>query len=54
MYDNVLMLSQNHMPTCTISTKKARWYVKKGLVEWATLERSDRGYGKYNVSVKCI
>lgn len=38
MYDNVYMLDQNRDPMCTISMKKARWYVKKGIAEWSSFK----------------
>jgi len=34
MYDNVQMLSADGELLSSISTKKGRWYVKKGLAEW--------------------
>ncbi|EJK67267.1 hypothetical protein THAOC_11726 [Thalassiosira oceanica] len=37
MYDNVFMLSTEGQPMCTISMKKAKWYLKKGIAEWSSL-----------------
>ena len=54
MYDNVVMLSLERAPMCTISAKKARWYVKKGLGEWTMLGEYDECYGEYDVGVRCI
>jgi hypothetical protein len=34
MYDNVLMLDPQGEVLCTISKKKARWYINKGLADW--------------------
>lgn len=34
MYDNVFMLDPQRKLLCTISLKKAKWYVKKGIAEW--------------------
>ncbi len=38
MYDNIYMLDQHREPMCTISMKKAKWYVKKGIGEWSTFK----------------
>lgn len=54
MYDNVLMLSSDRRPMCTISAKKARWYVKKDLAEWTVLEKGEDGHGDYEDGVRCI
>eukprot|EP00978_Attheya_sp_CCMP212_P049219 scaffold633585_cov63-Attheya_sp.AAC.1 len=40
MYDNVQMLDKKGELLCTISTKKGRWYVKKGLAAWTDPEES--------------
>ncbi|KAL7529665.1 hypothetical protein ACHAXR_003085 [Thalassiosira sp. AJA248-18] len=42
MYDNVFMLDQNREPMCTISMKKARWYIKKGIAEWSSFEDGEQ------------
>ncbi len=42
MYDNVYMLDEDREPMCTISMKKARWYVKKGIGEWSSFKEDDR------------
>jgi len=38
MYDNVYMLDSNREPMCTISMKKAKWYIKKGIAEWSSFK----------------
>ena len=59
MYDNVFMLDKDRVPMCTISMKKARWYVRKGIAEWSSLkdvaneEQSDGGSNDDD-EVKCI
>eukprot|EP00571_Detonula_confervacea_P012576 CAMPEP_0172311160 /NCGR_PEP_ID=MMETSP1058-20130122/13996_1 /TAXON_ID=83371 /ORGANISM="Detonula confervacea, Strain CCMP 353" /LENGTH=399 /DNA_ID=CAMNT_0013024249 /DNA_START=94 /DNA_END=1290 /DNA_ORIENTATION=+ len=58
MYDNIYMLDTNREPMCTISMKKARWYLKKGIAEWSSF-KNDEGiiYGSDNNTdeeVKCI
>lgn len=42
MYDNVYMLDEDREPMCTISMKKARWYIKKGIGEWSSFKEDDR------------
>jgi hypothetical protein len=34
MYDNVFSLDPDGKLMCTISMKKARWYIRKGIAEW--------------------
>eukprot|EP00986_Skeletonema_menzelii_P013320 scaffold7658_cov140-Skeletonema_menzelii.AAC.10 len=36
MYDNIHMLDENREPICTISMKKAKWYIRKNIGEWTT------------------
>jgi hypothetical protein len=36
MYDNVFMLDPDRNLMCTISLKKAKWYVRKGIAEWTS------------------
>jgi hypothetical protein len=38
MYDNVYMLDEDREPMCTISMKKARWYINKGIAEWSSFK----------------
>lgn len=38
MYDNVYMLDTNGEQVCTISMKKAKWYIKKGIAEWSSFK----------------
>jgi hypothetical protein len=38
MYDNVYMLDQERELLCTISMKKARWYINKGIAESSTFQ----------------
>ncbi|KAL3826919.1 hypothetical protein ACHAXA_005999 [Cyclostephanos tholiformis] len=40
MYDNVYMLDVDREPMCTISMKKARWYIRKNIAEWSSLKNS--------------
>jgi len=40
MYDNILMVDPQGTLLCTISKKKARWYVNKELGVWADLEET--------------
>ena len=40
MYDNILMLDPQGTLLCTISKKKARWYVKKKLGAWKDTEET--------------
>ncbi len=35
MYDNIHMLDEDREPICTISMKKAKWYIRKNIVEWS-------------------
>ena len=51
MYDNICMLDQNRNPMCTISMKKAKWYVKKGIAEWSETSKEQFSDGG---EVKCI
>eukprot|EP00581_Thalassiosira_minuscula_P018593 CAMPEP_0183734656 /NCGR_PEP_ID=MMETSP0737-20130205/44425_1 /TAXON_ID=385413 /ORGANISM="Thalassiosira miniscula, Strain CCMP1093" /LENGTH=420 /DNA_ID=CAMNT_0025968205 /DNA_START=11 /DNA_END=1273 /DNA_ORIENTATION=- len=43
MYDNVYMLDTNRERMCTISMKKAKWYIRKGIAEWSTFKDDDGG-----------
>src|SRR6056300_369587 len=36
MYDNIYMLDQNREAICTISMKKAKWYIRKNIAEWSS------------------
>ncbi len=58
MYDNVYMLDQNHELLCTISMKKANWYIKKGIAEWSSFRNDKKGTTKndpyYGKDAKCI
>ena len=40
MYDNIMMLDPSGTLLCTISKKKARWYVKKNLGTWQDEEET--------------
>lgn len=40
MYDNIMMLDPSGTLLCTISKKKARWYVKKNLGTWKNEEET--------------
>ena len=52
MYDNIHMLDENRDPLCTISMKKAKWYIRKNIGEWTTpKEGSELAKEK---DVKCI
>ena len=52
MYDNIHMLDENREPLCTISMKKAKWYIRKNIGEWTTpKEGSELAKEK---DVKCI
>eukprot|EP00804_Cyclotella_cryptica_P023689 CCRYP_019319-RA/>CCRYP_019319-RA protein AED:0.46 eAED:0.43 QI:0/-1/0/1/-1/1/1/0/408 len=52
MYDNVFMLDPDRRVMCTISLKKAKWYVNKGIAEWSSRPRHDNDNGDPNE--KCI
>jgi hypothetical protein len=39
MYDNVYMLDREREPMCTISMKKALWYIRRGIAEWSTFKK---------------
>ena len=59
MYDNVYMLDQDHELLCTVSMKKARWYINKGIAEWTSFKKGLKGkmennhsYARYDA--KCI
>lgn len=58
MYDNIFMLDANRELMCTISKKKARWYLKKGIAEWSTFRNGEGANGPENNAteeeVKCI
>lgn len=61
MYDNVYMLGpgDDGGVMCTISLKKARWYVKKGIANWATPEENAKAAvtttaSSYEEPPKCI
>jgi hypothetical protein len=51
MYDNVFMLDPQKKLMCTISLKKAKWYVRKGIAEWTnrptTLQPNHGNNDKY-------
>lgn len=36
MYDNVYMLDEDREPICTISMKKANWYIRKNIAQWSS------------------
>ena len=36
MYDNIYMLDQDREAICTISMKKAKWYIRKNIAEWSS------------------
>ena len=50
MYDNVYMLDEDREPMCTISMKKARWYIKKGIGEWSSFKDDRYAAGIGNTS----
>jgi len=55
MYDNVFMLDNNREPMCTISLKKARWYVRKGIAEWSSfIEHGNQSTDNGQEEAKCI
>ena len=45
MYDNVYMLDVYGVPMCTISMKKATWYIRKNIAEWSSFENDGCGPG---------
>jgi hypothetical protein len=45
MYDNVYMLDVYGVPMCTISMKKARWYIRKNIAEWSSFGNDGCGPG---------
>lgn len=53
MYDNVYMLDQERELLCTISMKKARWYINKGIAEWSTFQNGTTTANIGN-DAKCI
>ncbi|KAL7460480.1 hypothetical protein ACHAXS_002801 [Conticribra weissflogii] len=55
MYDNVFMLDNDREPMCTISLKKARWYVRKGIAEWSSFQdHGNRNTRDELEEAKCI
>lgn len=54
MYDNVFMLDTNRNPLCTISMKKARWYLKKGIAEWSSFKDGQAIDGGGEGEVQCL
>ena len=36
MYDNIHMLDEDRESLCTISMKKANWYIRKNIAEWTS------------------
>lgn len=57
MYDNVYMLDRDREPMCTISMKKARWYVRKDIAEWSSFrdgEGTETDCQSAEGDVKCI
>jgi len=42
MYDNIYMLDQHGEVLCTISQKKANWYIRKKIGKWSTLVKKDK------------
>jgi len=42
MYDNVLMFDLHREILCTISKKKAQWYINKGLAKWLVKHEQDK------------
>ena len=52
MYDNIYMLDQDREAICTISMKKAKWYIRKNIAEWSSpKDGSDLAKEK---DIKCI
>jgi len=47
MYDNVFMLDPDMELMCTISLKKAKWYVRKGIAEWTARPEGRNDNEKY-------
>lgn len=41
MYDNIMMQDPQGNPLATVSSKKARWYVNKGLADWIVQKKND-------------
>ena len=41
MYDNIYMLDEHREVLCTISMKKAKWYIKKGIAEWSSMKKNN-------------
>lgn len=54
MYDNVFMLDPERNVMCTISLKKAKWYVNKGIAEWSSRPHHGNDSGNDNDNEKCI
>ena len=50
MYDNVYMLDVNREPMCTISMKKALWYIRREIAEWSTFKSVDNRSCCYKAS----
>ena len=51
MYDNVYMLDEDREPMCTISMKKARWYINKGIAEWSSIKDDRYASGVGNSAI---
>ena len=51
MYDNIYMLDQQGEVLCTISNKKANWYIRKEIGKWSTFKKKDKDIN--NVSNNC-
>jgi len=60
MYDNIYMLDQQGEVLCTISNKKANWYIRKGIGKWSSFKKKDNNINNNNnckegeEEVKCI
>lgn len=52
MYDNIHMLDEDREPICTISMKKAKWYIRKNIAEW-TAPKAGSELSK-DKDIKCI
>ena len=52
MYDNIHMLDENREPICTISMKKAKWYIRKNIAEWSSPKEGSEL--SKNKDAKCI
>lgn len=52
MYDNIHMLDEDREAICTISMKKAKWYIRKNIAEWSSPKEGSEL--SKNVDVKCI